>query len=60
MATIDSAVDQRSAEFRANREAMEPLVADLRSKLAGAALGGGDSARSRHLAPRQAAAARSG
>src|ERR1700740_1088947 len=50
MATIESALDPRSDEFRANRVAMETLVADLRAKLATAALGGGESARARHLA----------
>jgi 3-methylcrotonyl-CoA carboxylase beta subunit len=50
MAMIESALDPRSEEFQANRQAMETLVADLRSKLAAAALGGGDSARARHVA----------
>ena len=49
MAAIDSALDPRSEEFRANRLAMEALVADLRARLAAAALGGGETARSRHL-----------
>src|SRR6185369_3683526 len=49
MAIIDSAVEPRGEEFRANRAAMEALVADLRAKLAGAALGGGEHARARHL-----------
>ena len=49
MAIIDSAVEPRGEEFRANRAAMETLVADLRAKLAGAALGGGEHARARHL-----------
>ena len=40
MAAIDSALDPRSEEFRANRLAMEALVADLRARLAAAALGG--------------------
>ncbi len=50
MAAIDSVLDPRSEEFRANRLAMEALVVDLRTRLAAAAQGGGDTARSRHLA----------
>src|SRR5436190_4920565 len=49
MAIIESALDPRSEEFRANRLAMETLVADLRTKLAAAALGGGESVRARHV-----------
>ena len=50
MAMIESALDPRSEEFQANRRAMQTLVADLRVKMAAAALGGGDSARARHVA----------
>ena len=50
MAAIDSALDPRSEEFRASRLAMQALVADLRTRVAAAAQGGGDTARSRHLA----------
>src|SRR5450432_2583484 len=50
MAIIESALDPRGAEFGANRQAMEALVADLRTKLAAAALGGGETARARHVA----------
>ncbi len=50
MPTIESALGPRSAEFQANRPAMESLVADLRARLAAAALGGGEAARARHLA----------
>ncbi len=50
MAIIESALDPRSEEFGANRRAMELLVTDLRAKLAAAALGGGDTARARHVA----------
>src|SRR5476651_723926 len=50
MAIVESALDPRSAEFRANRQAMETLVGDLRTKLAAAALGGGETARARHVA----------
>jgi 3-methylcrotonyl-CoA carboxylase beta subunit len=62
MPAIDSGLDPRSADFRANRTAMEALVADLRTRLAAAALGGGETARARHVArgkllPRQRVAA---
>ena len=50
MAIIESALDPRSDEFRANRMAMESLVGDLRTKLAASSLGGGETARARHLA----------
>ena len=49
MAIIDSVLDPKSEEFRGNRQAMEAVVGDLKSKLATAALGGGETARSRHL-----------
>ena len=50
MAIFESLLDPRGEEFRTNRLAMEALVDDLRAKLAAAALGGGDTARARHLA----------
>ena len=50
MTMIDSLLDHRSAEFQANRSAMELLVADLRAKLAAVAMGGGEKARARHVA----------
>jgi len=50
MAIIESALDPRGEEFQANRRAMESLVADLRTRLATAAQGGGDTARARHVA----------
>jgi 3-methylcrotonyl-CoA carboxylase beta subunit len=50
MPAIESRLDPRSAEYRANRLAMEPLVADLHARLAVAALGGGETTRARHLA----------
>ena len=49
MAVIDSALNTRSDEFRTNRQAMADLVADLRTKLATVARGGGDAARARHV-----------
>ncbi|HKC15260.1 MAG TPA: carboxyl transferase domain-containing protein, partial [Steroidobacteraceae bacterium] len=50
MSTYTSAVKPSSPDFLANRAAMEALVADLRAKVAQAALGGGAVARDRHLA----------
>jgi 3-methylcrotonyl-CoA carboxylase beta subunit len=50
MAVIDSLLDPRGAEFRANQQAMEALVADLRTRLAAVELGGGETARARHAA----------
>jgi len=50
MATLTSAVNPRSQDFLANRAALLPQVAELRSRVAQAALGGGAAARARHLA----------
>jgi 3-methylcrotonyl-CoA carboxylase beta subunit len=50
MQVLNSQINTRSAEFKANAEAMRAQVADLRSKAAAAALGGGEIARSRHTA----------
>jgi len=49
MPAIETGLDVRSADYRANRGAMESLVADLRSRLAAVALGGGEAARTRHV-----------
>ncbi len=49
MPTLTSAVDTRSAEFRANTEAMEAVVADLRALAERVRQGGGEAARNRHL-----------
>jgi 3-methylcrotonyl-CoA carboxylase beta subunit len=48
--TIRSDIDPRSAEFVANADAMRILVADLRARVADVQLGGGETARQRHLA----------
>jgi 3-methylcrotonyl-CoA carboxylase beta subunit len=48
--TIRSNIDPRSAEFVANADAMRTLVADLRARVADVQLGGGETARQRHLA----------
>ena len=50
MPVIPSTVDQRSAEFQANRAAMAALVADLKARQAAAAQGGSEAARARHVA----------
>ncbi|MCC6171544.1 MAG: methylcrotonoyl-CoA carboxylase [Gammaproteobacteria bacterium] len=50
MPVIESALNPRSEEFRANAAAMQALVADLRARLAKVAEGGGEAARARHLA----------
>src|SRR5271166_2172575 len=50
MTTLRSAIDPRSAEFVANAESMRALVADLRARVAEMQLGGGETARQRHLA----------
>jgi 3-methylcrotonyl-CoA carboxylase beta subunit len=47
---LTSAADPASEAFRANEEAHRVLVAELRGKLAAAALGGGEKARARHTA----------
>jgi len=49
MPVIESAVDLRSAEARANAEAMRALVDDLRATAERVRLGGGEAARERHL-----------
>jgi 3-methylcrotonyl-CoA carboxylase beta subunit len=47
---IESTLSPRSADFRANDAAMRALVADLRARVAAAALGGSAAARKRHAA----------
>ncbi len=49
MSTIKSKINTRSDEFRANADAMQALVADLRDTAAKVALGGGESARAKHV-----------
>ncbi|MBA3480035.1 MAG: methylcrotonoyl-CoA carboxylase, partial [Lautropia sp.] len=46
---IDSKLSARDEQFQANARAMQALVDDLREQLARAALGGGETARRRHL-----------
>ncbi|MDJ0389164.1 carboxyl transferase domain-containing protein [Roseomonas sp. E05] len=50
MPVIESALDLRSDESRANAEAMRALVQDLRTTAERVRLGGGEAARERHLA----------
>jgi 3-methylcrotonyl-CoA carboxylase beta subunit len=50
MPIIESKLNPRSDEFRANTAALEALVADLKEKVAKIALGGGEAAREKHLA----------
>src|SRR3712207_6872560 len=49
MPTIESALDLRSPDARANAEAMRGMVADLREAADRVRQGGGQSARERHL-----------
>jgi 3-methylcrotonyl-CoA carboxylase beta subunit len=50
MGILKSAVNSRSVEFRANAQAMNAVVADLREKVAQSALGGDEAARAKHVA----------
>ncbi len=50
MTVLHSNVDTRSAEFAANADAMRALADDLRARVAEVRLGGGETARKRHLA----------
>jgi 3-methylcrotonyl-CoA carboxylase beta subunit len=50
MPALDSRIDPRSEEFKANAAAMRATVEDLRNQAARAALGGGEAARAKHTA----------
>jgi len=50
MTILSSAVDPRAEAFRGNEDAMVALVADLRAQVDRVRLGGGESARAKHLA----------
>ncbi|MFZ6693110.1 carboxyl transferase domain-containing protein [Undibacterium sp. SXout20W] len=50
MTTLDSKLNSRSEEFKANAAAMQVVVDDLKAKIEKIALGGGDDARKKHLA----------
>ena len=49
MPIIESKLNPRSDEFRANAAALDALVADLRDKVQRLALGGGEAARDKHV-----------
>jgi 3-methylcrotonyl-CoA carboxylase beta subunit len=48
MTVLSSQIDLRSAEFRANQQAMQASIADLRAKVAKVSEGGGPAAAARH------------
>ncbi|HTD04376.1 carboxyl transferase domain-containing protein [Undibacterium sp.] len=50
MTILDSKLNSRSEDFKANAAAMQVVVDDLKEKIAKIALGGGDEARKKHLA----------
>lgn len=50
MPIIESKLSPRAADFQANAAKMHAIVADLKDKVARAALGGGDKARAKHVA----------
>ncbi|RDE51913.1 MAG: methylcrotonoyl-CoA carboxylase [Candidatus Accumulibacter meliphilus] len=50
MPVLQTQLNSRSADFKANAEAMRSVVADLRTTVARIALGGPESARQKHLA----------
>ncbi|HEY5799314.1 MAG TPA: methylcrotonoyl-CoA carboxylase, partial [Burkholderiaceae bacterium] len=47
---IDSKLNSRSEDFKANVSAMQAVVDDLKAKVEQIMLGGGDAARDKHLA----------
>ena len=49
MPTLETKLNARAESFKANAEAMQALVADLRQKIAALAEGGGEDARNKHL-----------
>ena len=50
MPVLESTISVRSEQFQANHASMQALVADLRAKMAQAALGGSTAAREKHVA----------
>ena len=50
MPTLETKLNPRAEDFKANADTMRALVADLRDKVARIAQGGGDDARAKHLA----------
>ena len=49
MTILETSLDVRGSEFKANAEAMALLVADLRDKVAAIETGGSEAARERHV-----------
>ncbi len=49
MSIIESKLNPRGEDFRANAAVLEALVADLKDKIAALAQGGGQTARDRHV-----------
>ena len=49
MTTLKTQLNPRSADFQANVEAMQTVVADLHEKVEKIALGGPEAARQKHL-----------
>jgi 3-methylcrotonyl-CoA carboxylase beta subunit len=50
MTILESKLNSRSDEFKANAAAMQTVVDDLKAKVAAIALGGGEDARKKHVA----------
>ncbi|AQV92432.1 methylcrotonoyl-CoA carboxylase [Cupriavidus necator] len=49
MPTLETKLNARSESFKANAEAMQAVVADLKARIAKLAEGGGEDARNKHL-----------
>ncbi len=49
MPILDTKLNARSESFKANAEAMQSLVADLKAKISKLADGGGEDARNKHI-----------
>ena len=52
MTVLKSNISTRSDGFKANKAALEVLIADLRAKVDQVKAGGGEAARAKHLARR--------
>ena len=50
MPHIESKLNPRSEDFKANATAMQQIVDDLRAKVAAISEGGGEAARAKHVA----------
>jgi 3-methylcrotonyl-CoA carboxylase beta subunit len=50
MPVLNTQLNPRSADFKANADAMRGLIDDLNTKLAQIAQGGGEAARAKHTA----------